>query len=216
MPMKPPRNQDRATASAHRQYLHDVVKKTGIKPTPLAGEIGVSASTLTRVYGAGPDATATLRATTLAKLQTISGIPAPVDEAGYTPAPTASNGRQDAVRFTPDPEQVDLIAALQALIGRRRNTEIWRISSRALECAGFMPGDVVIVDMDARPRAGDPVCADVHNGQRGVGTVVRMFEPPYLVSSTFDPGLRKPLLVDEQSVIVRGVILPHRLQPQIA
>jgi hypothetical protein len=213
---RPSATLERATAAAHRQYVRDIVERTGVKPTPLAERIGVAASTLTRVYNAPDDSTATLHARTLSKLQAFSGIPAPIGEVSATTPATASGGglREDAVPYHPTEADSVLANAVRLLIGERRAADAWTFRSRALECAGFMPGDVVIVDLGAIARAGDAVCAQVYDWRSGTAeTVMRIYEPPYLVAATYDPSLRKPLVVDDDRVIIKGVILPHRLRP---
>src|SRR4051794_10573280 len=68
---------DLLVAKRHRDFLRLIVEKTGVKPTPLAEKIGVAASTLTRIYNEPENGKATLRATTIAKLESFSGISAP-------------------------------------------------------------------------------------------------------------------------------------------
>jgi hypothetical protein len=76
-----------------------------------------------------------------------------------------------------------------------------------------MPGDTVLVDLSTPPKAGEPCCAQVYDWRGGKAeTVMRLFEPPYLVAATFDANLRKPLLVDSERVVVKGLIMPHRLR----
>ena len=35
---------------------------------------------------------------------------------------------------------------VEAIVARRKNIDAWTIKSRALECAGYMPGDTVLVE----------------------------------------------------------------------
>lgn len=207
----PPKS-DLAVAKLHRQFVRDVVEKTHTPPTRLATEIGVSPSTLTRLLNEPDNGKATLRATTIAKLEAYSGLTAPTlempDGAGAAPGM-----REDAVPFESRDADASVAAAIKAIVGTKKNIDAWTMRSRALECAGFMPGDVVLVDLSVMPRAGEPACAQVYNWRGGTAeTVMRILEPPYLVAATFDGNLRKPLLVDDDRVIVKGLILPHRLR----
>ncbi|MES2671582.1 MAG: hypothetical protein V4673_14355 [Pseudomonadota bacterium] len=202
---------DLIVARQHRDYVQLVVDKTGVKPTKLATEIGVAPSTLTRLLNEPDNGKATLRATTLAKLESFSGIPAPTLELPEGERPV-QGFREDA---TPYRETGDssLSVVIKAIVGNRKNIDPWTIQTRALECAGFMPGDTVLVDLSRMPRAGEACCAQVLDWRGGkADTIMRVYEPPYLVAATFDATLRKPQLVDDQRVIIKGVLLPHRLR----
>lgn len=209
----PPKT-DQTVARLHREFVRSVVEKTGTPATRLATEIGVAPSTLTRLLNEPDNGKATLRATTIAKLERYSGLAAPTMELaeGAKAAPTS---REDAVPFDARDADPVVSAAIKAIVAGRKNIEAWTMRSRALECAGYMPGDVVLVDSGAFPKAGEPACAQVYYGRGGPGeTVMRIYEAPYLVAATFDGNLRKPLLVDDERVIVKGVILPHRMRPR--
>lgn len=209
----PPKT-DQSVAKLHRDFVRSVVEKTKTPPTRLATEIGVAPSTLTRLLNEPDGGKATLRATTIAKLERYSGLAAPTLELpdGARPAPGV---REDAIPFEPQGADAAVAAAIKAIVGTRKNIDAWTIRSRALECAGYMPGDTVLVDLSTLPRAGEPACAQVYDWRGGSAeTVMRIYEPPYLVAATYDGNLRKPLLVDDERVIVKGLILPHRLRPR--
>lgn len=209
-----PKRIDEKVARLHRDFLRSVVEKTRTPPTTLAKKIGVSPSTLTRMINQDDRGVATMHASTIAKLENISGLTAPTLEA--EPRSAVGEFREDAVRYEAAADDPTLAATIRAIVGNSKNIDAWTIRSRSLECAGFMPGDVVLVDLSTLPRAGEPACAQVYNWRGGTAeTVMRILEPPYLVAATFDPALRKPLLVDDDRVIVKGLILPHRLRPRI-
>lgn len=201
-------------ARLHRAYVQQVVEKTGVKPTPLAKAIGIAPSTLTRLLNEPDDSAATLHAGTLAKLEAFSGITPPTDyELSH---PVRHGPRDDAEPFVPAEAPPDLAHAVKVLTSGRKSIEAWLIRSRALECAGYVPGDAVIVDLAVQPRAGDPVCAQIHERHSSVTeTVMRFYEPPYLMPSTFDETLRRPIVVDKL-VQLKGVILPYRLRARPA
>lgn len=202
---------DLLVAKRHRDFLRLVVEKTGVKPTPLAEKIGVSPSTLTRIYNEPDNGKATLRATTIAKLESFSGIAAPGID--FSDGERATTGlREDAIPYK-DSGDTSLAPIIKAIVGNRKNIDPWTLQTRALECAGFMPGDTILVDLSSAPKTGDPCCAQVYDWRGGKAeTVMRIFEPPYLVAATFDANLRKPLLIDSERVIVKGLIMPHRLR----
>ena len=95
----------------------------------------------------------------------------------------------------------------------------WTIATRAVELEGILPGDVVLLDLNATPKPGDIVCAQVYDWKRmRAETVIRLFDraPPVdlLIPRSLDPAFRSTLVVDGERVILKGVMLPHRLRPQ--
>src|SRR5262249_53096305 len=105
-------------------------------------------------------------------------------------------------------------AAIAALIGSREAAVPWTIQTRALECLGYLPGDIVIVELGRQPAPGDVVWAQVHTVSRSdAEMVMRIYEPPILAAATLDEQLRRPFMVDDAHVIIKGVVLPHRLRP---
>lgn len=209
----PPKS-DQMVAKLHRDFVKRVVEHTRTPPTRIATDLKIAPSTLTRLLNEPEGGKATLRATTIAKLEAYSGLTAPTLESpdGAIQAPGL---REDAVPFEMRDGDASVVAGIKAVTGARKNVDAWTIRTRALECAGYMPGDIVLVDLSTMPRVGEPACAQVYNWRGGTAeTVMRLLEPPYLVAATFDPALRKPLLVDDDRVIVKGLILPHRFRPR--
>jgi hypothetical protein len=210
----PPKS-DQMVARLHREFVRMVVETTKTPPTRIATDLKISPSTLTRLLNEPEDGKATLRATTIAKLERYSGLKVPTLEMQEGSTPIPQGLREDAIPFESRDADASVAAAIKAIIAGRKNIDAWTMRSRALECAGFMPGDTVLVDLSILPRAGEPACAQVYQWRGGTAeTVMRIYEPPYLVAATFDGNLRKPLLVDDERVIVKGMILPHRLRPR--
>lgn len=199
------------TSRQHREYLRRVLAHTRMKPTPLAEAAGVSASTLTRVLK--ENSTGTLHARTISKLEKFSGVFLFGSEPS---APPGLRGlAEDAVRFDAESADPTVSAAITALIGGRQAAVPWTIRTRALECIGYLPGDIVIVDLGRQPARGDVVCAEVYSlGRQDAEMVMRIYEPPILAAASFDEQvLRRPLMVDDARVTIKGVVLPHRLRP---
>jgi hypothetical protein len=141
---------DQETSRLHREYVRRVVAHSGKPPTRIAMDLGIAPSTLTRLLNAPEGSTATLHALTLRKLQDYSGIPPP-----FGGDPSASQGYrgfgEDAVPFDAKGADPAVSAALKALIGGRKAADPWTIRTRALERIGYLPGDIVIVDLGRRP-----------------------------------------------------------------
>ena len=196
------------TSRQHREYVLRIMKDKEIGQTRLATAAKVSASTLSRLLKEG--STVTLRADTLSKLETFSGISpfSVVDTVA-----TAGGFTEDAVPFDAESADPAVFAVIKALIGSPAEANSRIISSRALEGLGYMLGDIVIIDLRRKPMRGDVVCAQVHESGRGEPeTVMRIYQPPVLLAATFDPQQRL-FWVDDPRVKIEGVVLPHRLRP---
>jgi hypothetical protein len=63
--------------------------------------------------------------------------------------------------------------------------------------------------MAVKPRAGDVVAAHVYNLGRGTAeTVLRLYDPPYLVTRSTDDAISlKPLLVDDERVRITATAI---------
>jgi hypothetical protein len=202
---------DHETSRQHREYLRRVIARTGKPPTRIAQEIGIAASTLTRVLK--ENSTGTLHARTISKLQDYSGVSLFGGDAA--PLPGSRGFAEDAVPFDADSADPVLSAAVKALAGSVQAADLRTISSRAIEGLGYLPGDIVIVDLRRKPVAGDVVCAQISETGRGEPeTVMRLYRPPVLVPATFDEELLGRLLwIDDPRVKIEGVVLRHRLRP---
>lgn len=207
---------DQATAALHREWLRSLPARTGKSLTRLADDLGMARSTLTRPLKKDDPGTSTLHAATIDKIVLATGVSPPGTAAQPTPTAVRSlrGFAEDAVPFTPD-HQDGVTAAVRALIAGRNGIDPWRLKTRALELAGFMPGDVVLVDLNATPQPGDAVCAQVYDWQTmRADTIMRVFERAapvnLLVSRSMDPALQQPIVVDGERVVVKGVILRHR------
>lgn len=125
-----------------------------------------------------------------------------------TVAPVAGFSEADATRYDSAPLETSEALA--------PNQSDWRLGTRALELAGFVPGDVVRLDISIASRPGDAVFAQVYNLERGMAqTRLRLFDPPYLVTRTMDPDVNaKPLYVDGEHVVILGpIIRSTRIRP---
>ncbi|RJG46475.1 XRE family transcriptional regulator [Mesorhizobium sp. DCY119] len=86
----------------------------------------------------------------------------------------------------------------------------WRVASRALELAGYLPGDLLEFDLGGRPSRGEPVVAEVRNETGEVSSVLRLFQPPVLTAHTADPTIdARPIQLDpaEARVKVLGAFI---------
>ena len=200
-------------------WLDLCMAKTGETATGLARMAGIASTTLTR-FLADPEAHM-LSLRTMTKIGHAAGVPPPFaplagqqgDDTAETPPQPSGFAAPEAARFEPaDIDSNDRLGnIIAAALRGREATHPWWIRTRAVEGRGILPGDVVIVDLNATPSKDHVVCAQVYDWQtRQAETVWRVFEPPYLVAAALDPvlaeRLRRPLIVDNDRVIIKGVV----------
>lgn len=211
---------DHATAKLHRQWLQDLTRFTGKSLTRIADDIGLARSTLTRPVKDGDAGTSTLHANTINKIVENTGFPPPGSDLGQLAQTMRGGVREDAVPYRPEPGN-SVAAAVAALAGAQPGVFPWVVRSSALELIGYLPGDIVLIDLNATPRPGDAVCAQIYEWSRmKAETVLRVLERAapvdLLLSRSRDPAQHQPIVVDGERVVIKGVILPHRLRASAA
>lgn len=120
----------------------------------------------------------------------------------------------EATPYVADDEDSSTAAAIAAVKGGRNGVDAWILQARALEHAGYLPGDVLMVDLNSEPHDGDVVCAQIYDLRGRAETVFRIFERPYLVAATLDRTHFKPIYVDER-VSIRGVVI-NLIRPRLS
>jgi SOS-response transcriptional repressor LexA len=99
-----------------------------------------------------------------------------------------------------------VLAAIDARKGNRNGLDAWIMKSWSLDLLGILPGDVLMVDQNRRPKAGDIVCAQITDLATGrTETVMRRFEPPFLTTYSAKMGPGRPEAVDDERVVIMGV-----------
>lgn len=194
------RDTKEAIRAAQRDWLREVLRKTGETASQLAKEVGVSDTTLTRFLNK-EDYSGTLAPVTIARIAEHAGVNTP--GAGAQPAPRGF--REDGAPWA-GPEAGDgLGGVIAALLRHRPDAHPWVMKSDALALEGVRPGDIMIIDMVETPRAGEVVCAQIEQGL-GAVTVFRVYRPPYLVAAAYDPTAYPPEIVDGERVRIAGVM----------
>lgn len=185
----------------HLDYLDAVMAATGLNRSQLASRAGVDPSTLTK-FANDSAGIARLSTDSLAKIEGFAGF-AP-GEQGRAPRP---RGLAEAEAAPFQPTGGAEAAAIVAWKAGRNGLDPWILQSRALENAGYVEGDILMVDLNETPKSGDIVCAQVYDRAGRAETVMRIYEHPFLVSATHDRNLFRPLLVDDDRVQLRGVVI---------
>jgi transcriptional regulator with XRE-family HTH domain len=190
-----------------RAYLTRVMKRTGWNQTELAQRAGLDPSTLSRFLSGGREGHA-LRQATIRKIEAASGLAASGEIHEAMPSGFAENEASPYEVTAHSP----IHAVIAALSHGRLNIDPWTLQSRALEGAGYRPGDILLVALGETPATGDVVCAQIYDWTKGrAETVFRIFQPPYLIAATGDPQFMRPHLVDDGAVTIKGVVL-HSLR----
>ena len=141
-----------------------------------------------------------------------------LEKAGTIDKPTAQQiapgfSESDAAAWIPGPglaEAAGVRSIAQVLGADRPGVDIWRVRSRAMQLAGYMPDDFLLVDTHAaeRVRPGDVVIAQIYSNATGTAaTVLRRLEPPVLVAASTDPEDARVHVVDGVNVLVRGKVV---------
>lgn len=194
---------------SQRDYIAHVLRRTGWTQSELALRAGLDPSTLSRFLSASRDGRE-LRQSSIDKIATVSGIAfgngtsQPHDgkvqpSAGFAEAeasPLDAGGESPVMQM------------LGILRRQHNNIDPWTLKSQALLGAGYRPGDVVFVALGETPLSGDIVCAQVYDWTSGQAeTVFRIFEPPFLVAASHDPRFLRPLVLGDEKVQIKGVVI---------
>lgn len=192
-----------------RGYVLKVLERTGWNQTELAKRAGLDPSTLSRFLTAAPG-TQALRVSTINRIAQVSGI-ALQGGSPLAAAPAEGMAEPEALPLTTGHATL-AVAMLEILRAGSGPVDAWQLQSRSLELAGYRAGDVLFVRLGAPPLKGDVVCAQVYDWlSNRTETVFRLFEPPYLIAATADVSLLRPLTLEDEKVVVKGVVL-HTLR----
>lgn len=191
-----------------RTWLRAVLAHMGWSGAELAKRIRVNQSTINRFIN-DPTATHVLSPKSLKAIELATGLlPLQLPSAPGRPARGLSEPEAEAFSIDAPEADRELAELVRAYVKARNHMATWTMRSRALEHAGFLPGDVLIVDINERARAHDVVCAQIYDWNVvKAETVFRIFEPPYLIAASGQPDLMKPLLVDDDRVVIKGVVV---------
>jgi transcriptional regulator with XRE-family HTH domain len=187
-------------------WVDAILSSRGWSLSELASAAGIAPSTLTRWRNSTGNATGgeTLSTATVAKIESAAGI-----RSYEMPTPDGrSFAESEAEPYEYRKGESPAGAMIAAIAGDRAGVDAWRLTSRSLDVRGYLPGDIVAVDLNEKPEAGDIVCAQVYDWTRGKAeTVFRIYEAPVLVAASTDVRASRPYVIDEQHVVVKGVVI---------
>lgn len=176
-----------------RAWIEGIRSRFHVEVPDIAARAGVAPSTVYRwIDDAGGFSPSLSK---IRKIAAAFSVPMPDDDAR---PPGFAEG--EALKIEIDEQPAELRAGM--------NQAVWRLNTRALDLLGYLPGDLVLVDLAVTPRAGDVVCAQIYDFQRGTAeTKIRAYEPPFLMMRSFEPSLREaPIYVDNERAVIMGVV----------
>jgi transcriptional regulator with XRE-family HTH domain len=183
-------------------YIDAMTVHTGKTRTEIAREAGVSPSTISK-FENDVDNISQLGNLTMEKISTVTGVPFATWRADAPP----QLAEAEATFLDDLPRDDYLKRLITALRAGGNAIDPWVLRSRALEVIGYMPGDVLLVDLNAEAKDGDVVCAQSYDRLGRAETIFRVFQKPFLTAHSMErPGFR-PLFVDDDRVQIRGVVV---------
>lgn len=192
-------------------WINAILEHRAWRPSRLAKEAKINHSTLSKFLN-DPLNKAQLNTYSVEKIAAVGGIP-PYEVAPPHRPPGLAEDETTPYETIGTENLVD--RAVAAYKNGRNGVEAWVMQSRALEHEGYVPGDILIVDQNVTPQSGDAVCAQLYSRNGTAETVMRIYDHPFLVAASSDQLTRKPHLVDNASVVIKGVIIgsfrPRRL-----
>ncbi len=203
------------TRAQDREWIAGILRERGWKATDLARRAGVNQTTLTRFLNNRDHPYAMSERTRAAIARTI----------GLAASVSAPPARQPAIGFF-EPDAVEYDAAtpvndavladiLQGYARTRPHLARFVLRTRALESLGWLPGDVLLVDINEPARQGDLVCAQIYDWPRNrADTVFRIYQAPFLLTGPKAGKLTPPLMVDNQTIVIKGAVITT-LRPRV-
>lgn len=175
---------------AIRGWIEGIEKRFGIGKPEIAARSKVSRGTIYRFFDDAHPFSASL--TTINKIAKAFDValPGAADGGAQPSAPYGDIRAMEIEQFPP------------AALGEHEIP--WIVQTRALELAGYLPGDIIVCNSEIEPRAGDVICAHIFNIPRGVAEYkLRILEQPFLTTRTMDadPSMR-PMFVDPERVTI--------------
>lgn len=188
----------------HLDWVNFILSHRRWSARRLAVEAEIDPSTISRFLN-DPTQSRMLNSYSIEKIEKASGVPAFETSADTLPRAAVGYADGDGKPYELGAD-AGLKEAISALKHGRNGVDPWVLQSRCLETAGYIPGDVLIVDLNAVPQNGDIVCAEIFDRNGQPETVFRIFEHPFLITATMDASRLTPTLIDK-SVVVRGVVV---------
>jgi transcriptional regulator with XRE-family HTH domain len=184
-----------------RDWLLLVREKTGWSLSKIATEAGVARSTVANAVN-DPNYSSVMSMATITRISRAANVPPPP----LLTDPRTGFGEPEATPYAVGLSPLDTM--ISAFIGGRSSLVPWELKTSALTLAGYMPGDIVILDMNGTPANGDVVCAQVYDFDASEAkTIWRRYQAPYLIAASAGPEFQLPVRADDRSAAIKGVVV---------
>jgi len=188
-------------------------KKVGVTAEDIAARLGRDRSVVSRIY-TGRQKMSFEWAQIFADVLEVP-LADVLEHAGVADAQTARRAAPgftdgDAAPWTPKRDDETASTIAQHLGGERPGIEIWQVNGSALALQGYLPGDMILVDTHQSEtcRPGDAVVAQIYDWTTSTATtVLRIFQPPVLISTATPPEAFQVHVVDGNNVVIKGKIV---------
>ena len=188
-----------------KDWLRAIASHMGLSLSELALKSGMAASTITRFVNDTTNKTSI----TQSRLEMIAAY------SGFRPHQfpgRTRSGHQDPdtlpVGEDSEPQPEWVLVAIKAAQKDRNGVSAWIMKGAALEGAGVIPGDIVIIDHNRKPKPGDVVIASVLDFNSGrTEHVMRLWQPPFIMTHSFRLGSQRPEQVDEERISISGTAI---------
>lgn len=179
-----------------REWLQRLPDITGLKLNAIAKEVGVATSTLTNPVNRPKEYPHVTSGATLLKISRKFNIPLP---AGIADNVVPIRGfTEEALPFKYDAADLGLNKMVKAYVAGREGVEPFVLRTRALDQLGWMPGDIMIRDLNAEWIPTKVVCALWYPPRKSTPiTVWRQYQPPFLMTKSSDPTFIEPIHEDD-------------------
>lgn len=191
-------------------WLQAIYDETGWNQSELARRAGITHATLSKFKNDKANA-AKLDTDTVAKILAVSPIPHYENSRAQIPQ-GFSEREAEPLRLETQADPT-IVRMVQAARQDQNGVDPWVLQNGAIENLGYRPGDIVMVDMNARPEAGDVICAQVYDRMGNAETAFRVYYPPYLMGASNDREFLRPIPVDDR-VVIKGVVIAT-LRPRL-
>jgi len=198
--MQPMSNDYERRKAEQQAWVRAILSEHRLNMAELARKIGRSPTTIQRPMN-DPNYTGMFSGRVLSEIADFAGL-------GIMEFPNRPKGlsENEAAPYIYDSKEITPFQqATAALINNQPGRVAWRITTSMLDMEGVKPGDVLIVDLNRKPRTDDIVCAQFYSPARDrADTIFRKYAAPYLITSS-TTGTTKPVLVDDDAVKIMGV-----------
>jgi len=207
---------DMSRTEALRDWLREIAFRHGTSLHGIARAAGIHGSTLTRFMD--PDGPGhNLSDTSISKIERAFNSSRPAAAGGTQTGASGPRRLQErpAGLLNPQAEMDEIASAIErAHQGDSAQLDAYLVRDRTLDLAGYLPGDVILVDPSRAPQPGDVVALQPRGtlSQRE-GVMVRIWDAPWLTAHSTDVRCSRPMLIDPQTATILGVVttaLRHR------